>query len=295
MSASGFHEGERAVQERAGATEAAGRLHGMLQPPWLGGGLRAALAARTFAVLTARDRDGELWISPLTGEPGFLAGEGTTLTVAAVPPAGDPLHGLPVPQPAGLLAIDLGLRRRIRVNGRLTGRTDDTLTVEADQAFGNCPAYIQPRLLAPDTAAPLLGEPAPVADRDTLDEHDRDLIARADTFFLGTTHPTRGTDASHKGGAPGFVRIEDGELWWPDYAGNNLFTSLGNLTVDPAAALLFLDFATGRTLHLGGEATVEWLDPAAAPDEGGTGRRVRFRPRRVRGGRLGPREASPAG
>ncbi|WP_086867679.1 hypothetical protein [Streptomyces viridochromogenes] len=70
MNASGFHEGERTVQARAGATEEAARLHGMLRPPWLGGGLRAALAARTFAVLTARDRDGALWISPLTGRPG---------------------------------------------------------------------------------------------------------------------------------------------------------------------------------------------------------------------------------
>ncbi|MFE5189717.1 pyridoxamine 5'-phosphate oxidase family protein [Streptomyces sp. NPDC056628] len=291
MNTSGFHEGERAVQARAGATEEAARLHGMLRPPWLGGGLRAALAARTFAVLTARDRDGTLWTSPLTGEPGFLDGDGTTLTVAAAPPADDPLHALPVPQPAGLLAIDLGLRRRIRVNGRLTDGTDGELTIEAEQAFGNCPAHIRPRLLAPDTTAPA-GASAPAAVRGALDERDRELIARADTFFLGTTHPTRGIDASHKGGAPGFVRIEGGELWWPDYAGNNLFTSLGNLTVDPAAALLFLDFTTGRTLHLSGEATVEWHEPAAAGDEGGTGRRVRFRPRRVRGGRVPLREAT---
>ncbi|MGW0146249.1 pyridoxamine 5'-phosphate oxidase family protein [Streptomyces sp. NPDC003333] len=292
MSASGFHEGERAVQARAGATEEAARLHGMLRPPWLGGGLRAALAARTFAVLTARDRDGALWISPLTGEPGFLDGDGTTLTVAAAPRAGDPLHALPVPQPAGLLAIDLGLRRRIRVNGRLTDGTDGALTIEAEQAFGNCPAYIRPRLLAPDATAPA-GASAPTAVRAGLDDRDRALIEGADTFFLGTTHPDRGTDASHKGGAPGFVRVEGGELWWPDYAGNNLFTSLGNLTVDPAAALLFLDFTTGRILHLSGEATVEWRDPAAAGDEGGTGRRVRFRPRRVRGSRIPLREAAP--
>ncbi|MDI9835415.1 pyridoxamine 5'-phosphate oxidase family protein [Streptomyces sp. KAU_LT] len=293
MNASGFHEGERAVQARAGATEEAARLHGMLRPPWLGGGLRAALAARTFAVLTARDRDGALWISPLTGEPGFLDGHGTTLTVAAAPRAGDPLHALPVPQAAGLLAIDLGLRRRIRVNGRLTDGTDGALTIEAEQAFGNCPAYIRPRLLAPDATAPA-GASAPTAVRAGLDDRDRALIEGADTFFLGTTHPDRGTDASHKGGAPGFVRVEGGELWWPDYAGNNLFTSLGNLTVDPAAALLFLDFTTGRTLHLSGEATVEWRDAAAAGDEGGTGRRVRFRPRRVRGSRIPLREAAPA-
>jgi hypothetical protein len=102
------------------------------------------------------------------------------------------------------------------------------------------------------------------------------LIARADTFFLGTTHPERGTDASHRGGPPGFVRVERSSLWWPDYAGNNMFNSLGNLATDPTAALLFLDFSTGATLHLSGTARLEWTTPEEDGDDAGTGRRVRF-------------------
>ncbi|WP_030185250.1 pyridoxamine 5'-phosphate oxidase family protein [Streptomyces sp. NRRL S-813] len=289
MSAAGFHEGERIIQRLAGVAEKADRLQGMLQPPRLTGGLSTALAGRSFAVLTARDHDGALWISPISAEPGFLVAGGTALAVHARPATYDPLHNVPVPQHVGLLAIDFGIRRRIRVNGKLTGQSANLLTIHADQAFGNCPSYIQQRHLMktrmPEpTANPGQWKAHSNTDTGALEDEHIDLIGNADTFFLGTIHPTRGADASHKGGQPGFVRIVDGEIWWPDYAGNNLFNSLGNITVDPATALLFIDFTTGRTLQVSGEAKIEWLDPSACQDEGGTGRRVRFTPHRIRGG-----------
>jgi hypothetical protein len=86
------------------------------------------------------------------------------------------------------------------------------------------------------------------------------LIEAADTFFLGTAHPTRGADTSHKGGEPGFVRIDGGDVCWPDFPGNNMFNSLGNISVDPAAALLFIDFHSGRTLALSGRGALQWTD-----------------------------------
>jgi predicted pyridoxine 5'-phosphate oxidase superfamily flavin-nucleotide-binding protein len=101
------------------------------------------------------------------------------------------------------------------------------------------------------------------------------LIAEADTFFLGTIHPERGADASHRGGPPGFVHVVDDGLWWPDFPGNNMFNSLGNLAVDPTAALLFIDYATGATLHMSGAAATVW----------GAERRVRFAPARSVDGR----------
>lgn len=88
--ADGFHGGELAVQRRAGVMAEAGRLSGMLAPARLGGGLARFLAGRTFAVLTGHDRDGRLWISPLTGRPGFLAPTApTTLSIHAAPAPGD--------------------------------------------------------------------------------------------------------------------------------------------------------------------------------------------------------------
>jgi hypothetical protein len=119
-----------------------------------------------------------------------------------------------------------------------------------------------------------------------LSPADAELIRAADTFFLGTTNPERGSDASHRAGRPGFVRVDGDRIWWPDYPGNKLFNSFGNLAVNPEAALLFPDFGTGRTLYLSGTAEVEW-DAAARPgDDGSTGRRAVFTPQRLVAGKL---------
>ena len=119
-----------------------------------------------------------------------------------------------------------------------------------------------------------------------LESDNAELIRRSDTFFFGTTHPERGRDASHRGGPPGFVRVDGNELWWPDYPGNNMFNSFGNLAVEPSASLVFLDFLSGRTVHLSGTAAVEWGTSAGAADDGHTGRRARFTIERLISGHL---------
>jgi uncharacterized protein len=275
MADQGFHEGELAVQTRAGVRAQAARLgETMLAVPDLNGGIGGFLAERDFAVLSARDTEGRLWISPLVASAGFLEARNRGLTIHAAPAAGDALHRLVDGQAVGLLAIEFAARRRVRVNGTLTYAGPHELQIVVDQAFGNCPKYIQQRRLVhtgpSELAADRLVRSATLADEDVA------LIARADTFFLGTVHPTRGADASHRGGTPGFVRVEGGELWWPDYPGNNMFNSLGNLEVDDSAALLFVDFESGASLQISGTAALEWITPGAAGDDGGTGRRVRF-------------------
>jgi predicted pyridoxine 5'-phosphate oxidase superfamily flavin-nucleotide-binding protein len=273
--ARGFHAGEVEVQRRAGVRGAAQRLAGMLDVPDLAGGAARFLAERTFVAVTARDGTGKLWISPLTGSPGFLEVRGhTDLRVHAVPAAGDPLHDVAPGQPVGMLAVEFARRRRVRINGTLVEAGSGGLTVHVDQAYGNCPQYIQQRLLEP--VAPVAGPVSAIRRGHLLDPADVTLIRRADTFLLGTSHPDRGADASHRGGLPGFVRVcDDRTLWWPDYPGNNMFNSLGNLAVDPSAALLFVDFATGDTVHLSGTARLDWA-ASGAGDDGGTGRRVVF-------------------
>ena len=281
----GFHAGELAVQERAGTRDEAERLAPMLEPAQLRGGIVAFLADRTFAVITARDADGRLWSSPLTGPAGFLEAVGpTTLEIHAPLPVGDPLRGLPAGQQAGLVVVEFATRRRVRVNGTLSAAGGDTLAIEVEQAYGNCPQYIHQRVLAPDDPGP--ADPGDVRRDTALSPGDTALIRAADTFFLGTTNPERGSDSSHRGGAPGFVRVDGSRLWWPDYPGNNLFNSFGNLTVDPEAALLFFDFDTGQTLQLSGTAEVDW-DAAGRPgDDGRTGRRAVFTLQRLVAGRL---------
>jgi uncharacterized protein len=283
----GFHAGEVAVQRRAGTREEAERLSPMLDPAELRGGIVAFLAERTFAAITARDADGRLWTSPLTGPAGFLeAATPTTLAIAARFPEGDPLHGLPAGQQVGLVVVEFATRRRVRVNGTLSAAGRDTLVIEVEQAFGNCPQYIHQRVLAQDDSRQ--HDPGDIRRGAALSPADTELIRAADTFFLGTTNPERGADTSHRGGAPGFVRVDGDRLWWPDYPGNNLFNSFGNLAVDPEASLLFFDFDTGRTLQLSGTAVVEW-DAAGQPgDDGRTGRRAVFTLQRLVAGHLLP-------
>ena len=218
---------------------------------------------------------------------GFLeAVAPTTLAIHARLPEGDPLRGLPAGQQVGLVVVEFALRRRVRVNGILSAAGDDTLAIEVEQAYGNCPQYIHQRVLA--QGDPGQRDPGDVRRGAALSPADTGLIRAADTFFLGTTNPERGSDTSHRGGAPGFVRVDGDRLWWPDYPGNNLFNSFGNLAVDPEAALLFFDFDTGRTLQLSGLAAIDW-DVAGRPgDDARTGRRAVFTLQRLVAGRLLP-------
>ena len=271
----GFHSGELAVQRQAGVQAEAARLAAMVGRGELREGMAAFLSEVPIAAMAARDPSGRLWTSPLVGPPGFLrAASPTTLQIHTTLPSADPLHDLPCEQPVGVIAMNFLTRRRVRINGLLTSTEAGTLTVDVDQAYGNCPQYIQRRRVQVD------GAPADNRERlysgKALRPEDIRLIEAADTFFLGTTHATAGSDASHRGGPPGFVRVAAGHLWWPDYPGNNLFNSFGNLAADPSAALLFVDFRAGIALQLSGRATVRWDEPGAAGAD--TGRRVQFTP-----------------
>jgi uncharacterized protein len=275
VTATGFHEGEIATQRRAGVQAEAKRLESMLESSGLSQGAARFLAAQRFAALTGRDDDGVLWVSPLAAPSGFFRSEKNVLYVSTTPRDGDPLHEISTGQQVGLIAIDFATRRRLRVNGELVGADHAGMAVRVDQSYGNCPKYIHRR--AVDVATLATASPVPVRRATLLDPCDRAMIEMSDTFFLGTSHPTRGSDASHRGGPPGFVRVDSPDrLWWPDFPGNNMFNSYGNLAVDDEAALLFIDFVTGASLHVTGHARVQWITPGAAGDDGGVGRIVTF-------------------
>jgi hypothetical protein len=131
------------------------------------------------------------------------------------------------------------------------------ITVQLQEVFFNCPKYIQTRHL---TATKQESTNAPATfTRTALNESDRQWIEIADTFFIASGYDKTGIDASHRGGFLGFVQIlNSNQLVFPDYEGNNMFQTLGNLAVNPRTGLLFIDFDRGHTLQLTGTATVIW-------------------------------------
>lgn len=93
-------------------------------------------------------------------------------------------------------------------------------------------------------------------------ERDRAFIERSSLFFLATVDADGFPDCSHKGGMPGFVRVlDEGHLAFPDYDGNGMFRSLGNILENPQVALLFIDFERQSRLRVNGAATIRDDDP----------------------------------
>jgi predicted pyridoxine 5'-phosphate oxidase superfamily flavin-nucleotide-binding protein len=269
------HRGERAVQRRAGFPDrpwGSARV-GATVPPVAAEFLRR----QRLVVIGAAAPDGSVWASPLTGAPGFLtAPDEQTVAARRSPVPGDPLADVfTTEHDVGMLAIEPASRRRMRVNGRARQEAD-LLVVHTEQVYANCPKYIQAR----DVDAHVAGGAGAVTRSDRLSSGQRAWITAADTFFVATHAPGLGADVSHRGGRPGFVTVAGARLSWPDYVGNSMYMTLGNLELDPRAGLLFLDWEQGRSLQLTGRASVDW-DPARAAGVPGAQRLVDFEVERV--------------
>ncbi|MGA5064781.1 pyridoxamine 5'-phosphate oxidase family protein [Streptomyces exfoliatus] len=266
-----YTPGSLAVQARVGVREVAQHAGRSITP-----GIRpvaaAFLEAQPMLMIGAADAGGRVWSSLLTGAPGFTRATGPhTVSVAGGVPAHDPLAGAITPQgaPVGTLALDPRTRRRMRLNG--TARPSARgFVIEAEQVFSNCPKYLQKReWYGSDPDRPRAGT---VHHGEALTPAQVRHVRAADTFFVATAAPD-GVDVGHRGGNPGFVRVESPRLLsWRDYPGNAMFLTLGNLEEDGRAGLLFLDWETGTTLQFSGLAHTEY---------GPEGRVTRFRVERV--------------
>ncbi|WP_243384541.1 pyridoxamine 5'-phosphate oxidase family protein [Geothrix alkalitolerans] len=275
-----FHDGERAVQARTGETGTA-LLNSRLIEPSIMPGAHPFIARQPWAVLASLDAAGRLWCSAMVGEPGFAqaTADGSSLNFdlrrAPVHSDNHLFTSHLVGRPAGALFLEPATRRRLRVNGRISESTASELRLEVAEAFPNCPKFIRPR----DLDGLRQRSPRPIEARwgGRLDADIATRLAAADTVFLATLHPGRGVDASHRGGPLGFVEVLDERtLRFPDYAGNGLFQSFGNLAVDPRAALLVADFERGDLLHLTGGAEVIFDEADPSGLSGGTGRFLHF-------------------
>lgn len=262
MERSPWHAGEQQLQAHVGVAERMEAFGRKVIRSWMPDQHREFYRQLPFMLLGAVDAQGRPWASVLEGEPGFAdSPDPEHLHFTSHPAADDPAQ-LRNGEPIGLLGIELHTRRRNRLNGHVANLTADGFELSVDQAFGNCPQYIQLRQFQ---RVPLSDpQTRPAQHLNSLDEAACALIASADTFFVASyvdVDGQRSVDVSHRGGQPGFVRIEGNRLTIPDFAGNLHFNTLGNLLLNPKAGLLFIDFSTGDLLHLSGRTEILLEDP----------------------------------
>jgi NAD(P)H-flavin reductase/predicted pyridoxine 5'-phosphate oxidase superfamily flavin-nucleotide-binding protein len=168
----------------------------------------------------------------------------------------------------GGLTIDLMSRKRVKIYGRMVagavsspedegmGIGDMQLVCKVEQSLGNCPKYLNKRDIRPAPARPRLISKSP-----KLSTEGQALIEKADMFFISSSNSNNDMDTNHRGGPAGFVRTisndEAGaEIIYPEYSGNRLYQTLGNLMVTPLAGIVFPDFDTGDVLYITGVTTV---------------------------------------
>lgn len=275
-----YHAGELEVQERAGELEI-GRRNSVVIGDTIPKGAWSFVEQQRMVVLGSLDSSGHVWVSLMTGTPGFMStSDGGSLDFDLTKVARNPRdpfwENIDHDARVGSLVIDLGSRRRLRVNGEVGRAAANEMILDVAEAYPNCPKYIQRRYASagPSRSSASVQE---VREGAELTAEQRQAITAADTLFVASAHPDRGVDASHRGGQPGFVHVLDSKtLRIPDYVGNSMFNTLGNFSANPAAGLLFAEFDQGRTLQLTGQAKVLWDQPDKAGETGGTRRYWEF-------------------
>lgn len=242
-----YHAGQIEVQTEANTRPVADKLAHWVGPI-------AEFMAVADLVVLATPVDDRLRFSALSGRPPLLdvVGPGSVALRASLPIAmpGDSVR-------IGALAISLAQRRRARLNGELNIGDQDAV-LDATETFTNCRKYVAPSVALED--ATHVGPAARVAIR--LDDPAvAAILARAETAFLASVSPDGSPDVSHRGGPPGFLTLDAGAalLTWPEYVGDGMLKSAGNVRASGRVALLVVDLASGDAIELTGRAAYETL------------------------------------
>ncbi|KAJ1568304.1 hypothetical protein HK405_002969 [Cladochytrium tenue] len=289
-----WHTGEASVQTRllGSPLQFPNPTVQGLPPRYLG-----RLAAASLLALGAVDSNGHPWATVWAhgGGGGFVrlvAPNVLDLHFEDVDRAADPVVQM-LTQTAGSgpfllagLAIDLQSLDRVKIAGRLLAATlpgaievpmdesGDSVVPRTDvgevrmamavlESLGNCPKYVNKKLIRSHRPTPTV-----ISSSLPLRPEAVQLIGRADAFFMSSTN-NRSMDTNHRGGPPGFMRVVSNNeqkgvvLVYPEYSGNRLYQSLGNLSVNPRVGIVIPDFKTSAVLYLTGEAEL-LVGPAAA-------------------------------
>ena len=255
-----FHQGETAVQQLAGEYQRA-QMVGRAIHSSLYGGASHFIEKQPMAFIGSTDSHGHVWLSLVVGDFGFVKVDHPTeisLDESRIHSSKEDIFfsNIREEKNVGLLFIEPGTRRRFRVNGQVEWK-DHEIVIQIGEAYGNCPKYIQRRVFSlPEQSLIVKSK---TIEGNQLGASEKSWIQKADTFYVATRGLNGKTDASHRGGNQGFVEVLfDGTLRIPDYPGNSMFNTLGNIYENPNAGLLFVDFEKGATLQLTGEAELNF-------------------------------------
>lgn len=273
MENSVYHTGELKAQEKAGE-KTKGERNGRVVTNKIISGAINFIENQPLFIASSKHESGEIWTSVLAGGAGYVKVKDSG-TIEMYPhlfysnPDDVFWHNIKQHSQVGLLFIEPATRRRFRVNGKVMVE-NGKLIILVDQAYPNCPKYIQQRHVR-RTGTPKYFTKS--IEGSILDPEMISMIKVADTFFVGSSNLTGDLDASHRGGLPGFIHVKDAStLIIPDYAGNSMFNTLGNFMVYPNAGLLFLDLKNKKSFQLTGTAEIAWNEQKTAINTGGTNR-----------------------
>ena len=251
-----FHSGEREIQRRVGE-ETAASANGRIITDTIIKGAINFIEKQPMVIVSSADDQGQVWISALIGEVGFARvphPKALSLDKSMIRSTAKDIFYSNILQNSeiGSLFIELSTRKRFRINGVATV-TDANIEVAIHEAYPNCPKYIQRRVASFSEYFQKIG--AKTETGTSLAHSEIEWIQQADTLFVGSQSAEGRLDASHRGGPPGFIEILNNDtLKIPDYRGNSMYNTLGNIVQNPNTGLLFIDFEKGSTLQLTGKA-----------------------------------------
>ena len=271
-----YHKGERQVQEFVGETRQA-EFNGQAISNSIIEGALKFISEQEYVVVSTTNDQKNVWTSILSGDRGFMTAPNPK-TILIEKDKSDIDNNdyfwrtIQKNKKIGMLIIELASRRRIRVNGTISKLDSRYVKINVNEAYPNCMKYIQRRHIVNrqkwnETIN------TEISKGIALNQLQQELIKKSDTFFIGTANPKGHLDTSHRGGQPGFVDlIDDKTIRVPDYKGNSMFNTFGNLMLNDHAGVVFWDFDNGKVLQMTGKAKIHWDNPGTEKVTTGTGR-----------------------
>lgn len=255
-----FHDGQLAVQKIADEEEIAKQ-----RIPMISNSLHPRsipfIEDQILAFPGSEDYNGNIWLSLLIGERGFIkipSLQEITFDLSKIVsnPTDIFFKNIELKPTVGLLFHEAARRIRYRAWG-IARKKENQLVFDIRMGYPSCPKHIQREIIEIPEDAKVTS--ASYQKGTKLGEVEKALIIEAHTFFIATQTKKGDIESSHRGGDPGFIEIqENGILRVPDYIGNSMFSTLGNIYENPKAALLFVDYKKGETLQLSGNAELQF-------------------------------------